>query len=330
MLRSTFIHLNGVGPSREKALWKRGVFSWDGLRRLIESGEFAKGRRDIRKGSNGAITAGTEKGAPDRETGEKAVGERETIGRRDGIRKPPGARPEELLEELRASEAAIETGDAAFFADRLPMRERYRLARDFEGRICFLDIETGPVGGDISGITVAGIYDGRRARVLIRGADLGELPDALSTYPAVCTFNGASFDMPCLAAEFGRGFYRGAHIDLRPILASAGLRGGLKAIEARLGLSRPPGVRGLDGFDAVRLWVEASGGSAEAFELLARYNMADTVVLHTLLRLACNLRIAAGDLPFRRFDGADDPDAWPAAEDALRSMPRPDFLRRTW
>ncbi len=304
MLRSTFIHLGGIGPSREKALWARGVRSWDELRRAAEVGESGEVREDVRR-----IAAGVWKAAAG--------------ARRDGALKIPNARRERLLEELRASEAALDAGDAAFFADRLPMRERYRLARDFEGRICFLDVETDSVAaGRPPAVTVAGIYDGASARVFVRGADLDDLPEVLAAYPVLCTFNGASFDIPCLEAEFGRGFYGGAHIDLRPVLAAAGLRGGLKAVEERVGILRPPAVRGLNGFDAVGLWHEASAGSEAALKLLARYNLADTVALNALLRLACNLRISADGLPFRRFDRMDDPAAEAAVEDAVRAMPR--------
>jgi uncharacterized protein YprB with RNaseH-like and TPR domain/predicted nuclease with RNAse H fold/dephospho-CoA kinase len=43
MLRSTFIHIPGVGASSERAFWRRGIATWEDLERI----EFAQGRLDL-------------------------------------------------------------------------------------------------------------------------------------------------------------------------------------------------------------------------------------------------------------------------------------------
>jgi uncharacterized protein YprB with RNaseH-like and TPR domain len=49
------------------------------------------------------------------------------------------------------------------------------------------------------------------------------------------------------------------------------------------GIERDDAVRGMNGYDAVKLWGHAANGSSEALELLLTYNREDTI---NLLRLA--------------------------------------------
>ena len=39
MLRNTFIHLPGIGPQRERALWERGIIDWDRFLAAAEEGQ---------------------------------------------------------------------------------------------------------------------------------------------------------------------------------------------------------------------------------------------------------------------------------------------------
>ncbi len=43
-----------------------------------------------------------------------------------------------------------------------------------------------------------------------------------------------------------------------------------------LGIERDESVKGMNGYDAVKLWEQAKRGSSEARELLLTYNMEDT------------------------------------------------------
>jgi uncharacterized protein YprB with RNaseH-like and TPR domain len=58
-----------------------------------------------------------------------------------------------------------------------------------------------------------------------------------------------------------------------------GLKGGLKKLEMDFGIERNEAVKGMDGYDAVKLWEYARRGSKEALELLITYNKEDTVNL---------------------------------------------------
>jgi len=240
--------------------------------------------------------------------------------------------PPPLLErELTVSRQKLAEGDARWFEERLGHANAWRMAADFDdGRIACLDIETDgaaatdlPAGEDApGGTTVCAVWDGIRARVFLRNRDLHELPHYLAQYKVLCTFNGRAFDIPYLEARFGAGFYRGAHLDLRPITRAVGLTGGLKKIEKQVGIKRPAAIRHYTGYDAVKLWGAFRRGRMDALEPLARYNLADAVNLQSLLRVAYNWAVAHGELPFRRFDRLQPEDAQEATEKAVKELMR--------
>lgn len=279
MLTRTFLHLSGVGPKRERALWNDGLLTWDDM--LADRDLFDDG-------------------------------------------------PPPLLErELTLSRQKLAEGDARWFEERLGHASAWRLAADFDdGRIAYLDIETdGAAAGHIApdddapgGTTVCAVWDGNQAQVFLRNRNLHELPQYLNRYQVLCTFNGRVFDMPYLEARFGQGFFRGAHLDLRPITRAVGLTGGLKKIEKQLGIKRPAAIRHYTGYDAVKLWGAYRQGRREALEPLARYNLADTINLQSLLRVAYNWAAAHDELPFRRFDAVCPKDAAEATEKAVRAV----------
>jgi uncharacterized protein YprB with RNaseH-like and TPR domain len=75
------------------------------------------------------------------------------------------------------------------------------------------------------------------------------------------------------------------HFDLCFAASRLGLRGGLKQIEREMGIERDPALRGLDGWDAVRLWSQWRRGDRRALDLLLAYNAADTENLVPLTEL---------------------------------------------
>jgi hypothetical protein len=82
-----------------------------------------------------------------------------------------------------------------------------------------------------------------------------------------------------------------AHIDLRYVLRSLGLRGGLKSCERQLGMARP-GLEDVDGFVAVLLWHDYQRGTNPlALETLLAYNSQDTVNLESLMVEAFNRKL---------------------------------------
>lgn len=187
-----------------------------------------------------------------------------------------------LAHFLRLSAQALDRQDAAFFARRLPPGELWRLYGAFRHRTVFLDIETTGMGAPQDAVTLVGIYDGRRARVFIRGVNMDGLEGALKAYLLVVTYNGSRFDLPMLRARMPRLTLPQAHLDLRFALARLGYRGGLKTVERALGLRRHPWVAGLDGYDAARLWWEYSAGNLQALRRLIAYNLADVINLQPL------------------------------------------------
>lgn len=187
------------------------------------------------------------------------------------------------LQQVAAqSVAALHSRDPVFFAQRLQRCHQWRAWPQYRARAACLDIETTGLGHS-DAVTVVGLYDGERVHTFVAGENLWELPEALERYSMVITYNGASFDLPFLARYFPHLRLPPLHVDLRHALARLGLRGGLTSIERQLGLPRDPEIAHLDGWDAVRLWYEWQAGSAEARELLIRYNKADICNLELLM-----------------------------------------------
>ena len=235
MLCHTFQHIPGLGERRERALWRRGISTWDDLL-----------------------------AAP----------------QRSGL-------PATLLRDARAiihlSKEALRQGNIYFFAQLLPVREHWRLYRDFQHVTAYLDIETGPLGHGRQGITVIGLFDGREFRSFVRGRNLHTFESYLRRYDLLVTFNGKSFDLPVIERDLGIPIYQ-AQIDLRTFLHQLGYHGGLKRIERQWGIYREDEIAGLNGFDAVLLWARYRHGDAAALERLIAYNRADVVNLEVLLK----------------------------------------------
>ncbi len=205
-----------------------------------------------------------------------------------------------LERALEASERALSERDAAWFGRRLPGREHWRLYPEFARETAFLDIETTGLSPYEGIVTVVGVHSAEATRSFVAGDDLEELPAYLRRYRVLVTFNGSRFDVPFLAVAFPELIVPTVHIDLRFVFYRLGLAGGLKRIEAALGVGDRAGVEGLGGIDAVRLWQEYRRGNRSALERLVRYNRADTVNLEPLLERAVrdlSLRLLPSSAP---------------------------------
>jgi hypothetical protein len=127
-----------------------------------------------------------------------------------------------------------------------------------------------------------GIYDGVKSHLYVNGKNLPEAALKMKEFDIIVTFNGKQFDIPFIQHHFNC-TYDFVHLDLRYMLKELGLYGGLKSIEAQLGISRDASVVGVDGFEAVRLWHRYQRGCEASLQKLLKYNEEDVVNLQTLL-----------------------------------------------
>jgi uncharacterized protein YprB with RNaseH-like and TPR domain len=217
----------------------------------------------------------------------------------DALLAPQGPRTSGRLTatQLRESQERYDRQDPAWFGERLPPAQQWRLFRDFRHSCAYLDIETTGMGGRDE-ITTIACYDGRSVRHYVQGRDLPRFLDDVRAYQLLVTYNGKSFDVPFIE-RYLRCQLDHAHIDLRHLLRGLGVRGGLKSCEKQMGLARP-GMAGIDGCVAVLLWQEFKRrDDPRALESLLAYNVQDAVNLETLMVLAYNLKLAElADVPF--------------------------------
>jgi len=202
-----------------------------------------------------------------------------------------------LVPPLEASQCALEARDHAWFARHLPSSEHWRAVPEFMDRIGFLDIETNG-GFRPDDITIIGVYDGEESRIYVKHRDLEQFEQDAARYSLFVTYFGTGFDVPFLRRRFPDLPFDQLHIDLCPALRRLGYKGGLKAVEGKLGINRPPEVDGLDGWDAVRLWrAWRRTGDADALNLLLAYNREDIENLALLLAFAYGRLKAASGYP---------------------------------
>jgi uncharacterized protein YprB with RNaseH-like and TPR domain len=239
---------------------------------------------------------------------------------------PRYPRRKSCRELLRESLLRYEQRDPAYFAARLPPGQRWRLFPDFRDSCAFLDIETTGLSGFADHVTAIALYDGAAVRSFVHGENLKEFPEALAQYRLVVTYNGSSFDLPFLERQF-RMEIRQAHIDLRYVLKSLGLGGGLKNCERRLGVGRK-GLEDIDGAVAVQLWHEYKyRRDRRALETLLAYNAQDALNLEPLMVEAYNRKLEETPFALSHRLLAPAPPANPFTPDAellgrlLRQLP---------
>lgn len=167
---------------------------------------------------------------------------------------------------------------------RFKTAHHWRLFEAFRKRTVFLDIETNGYPAGVGEITMVGLYGNNGMTTLVRHQNLtlDRLQDELSNYDLIVTFFGSGFDLPYLRASYPCLDLSHAHFDLCFAARRLGMRGGLKHIEAELGLSRSDDVQGLNGWDAVNLWHAWQTGDERAGETLLQYNEADVRNLEPL------------------------------------------------
>ena len=183
---------------------------------------------------------------------------------------------------LASSKYALLGGDADYFASVLPSSETWRSFPHFN-KIAYLDIETTGLAPQTDYVTVVGVFDGKKTHSYVHGHNLGDFAKDVKQYDLLVTFNGSMFDIPFLRKHIRGLAMSRLHVDLRFLLASLGVRGGLKRIEQQFGMEREGDLKGLTGYDAVKMWQAYRRGDDAALDRLVRYNSADIVNLQKLL-----------------------------------------------
>ena len=183
-----------------------------------------------------------------------------------------------------------------YLYQKLPSSQHWRLFPRFRNSTAFIDIETTGIRQNCQ-ITTIALYDGKQIMTFSNGHNLHTFPDVLSKYDIIVTYNGKSFDVPIIEQFFNIKVNQ-PHIDLRPVLAQIGLKGGLKGCEKQLGIDRKE-LSGLAGYGAVLLWREYQRfHNKDVLETLLAYNIADAVNLEPLLIHAYNYNLH--DTPFHQ------------------------------
>ncbi|MBP8305190.1 MAG: ribonuclease H-like domain-containing protein [Phycisphaerae bacterium] len=156
----------------------------------------------------------------------------------------------------------------------------------------YLDIETTGLSRSYAAMTVVGVAlaDPVPSQVFQLVGDEITVSSLLSVLrPAGClyTYNGSRFDLPFIRAQLGLDLTRHfRHVDLMFACWRNDLKGGLKAVERRLGIARQ--LPNVDGFMAVQLWWEyVNTGDLEALDTLLAYNREDVLNLHILRQRLC-------------------------------------------
>ena len=204
-------------------------------------------------------------------------------------RGPPdlfGQRTSPLLDAIDRSRKALDTGDATFFAERLPPREHHRITASFPMNTAFLDIETTGLSLYYDTITLIGcaIEETYACHVMGTGNDRDNaVIELIESAKCVVTFNGTTFDLKFLAKHLPDLQLPPAHVDLRYLSRRAAFRGGQKEVEKALDLARPDELDDVDGAQAVLLWYEYVSGNLEAGQRLVRYNHADVEGMKPIL-----------------------------------------------
>jgi uncharacterized protein YprB with RNaseH-like and TPR domain len=193
----------------------------------------------------------------------------------------------QLCEAIERVEEALARQDISALAAQLPSREHWRLWPLVADQAICLDIEADGAGQPRP--TVVGCLDAAGLATFIAGRNLDALTARLARSPVWVTFNGGAFDLPILRRAFPDLPAPALHLDLHVVCRRVGLGGGLKEIEERVTIGRPPHLRGTNGLAAVLLWrAYRESGEIEALRSLVEYNLYDAFQLRALADHAFN------------------------------------------
>jgi uncharacterized protein len=151
----------------------------------------------------------------------------------------------------------------------------------------YLDIETTGFSClycDLTVVGIATVRDGQPQFGQLHGGQINadSVLGLLDGVDEIYTYNGSRFDLPFIKGSLGLDLRKQfAHTDLMYTCWRRDLKGGLKAVEVRLGIARR--LTGVNGFMAVQLWWDyVNNSDADALQRLLEYNREDVMNLHVL------------------------------------------------
>ena len=244
MLTASFIFAKGLTEDLERALWSKGIISWDILRQFPEEAAAVLGQSRAQKlveqvaEAQGALARG------DMAWFRAAWPERERWRLWQGF-----ALPE------RIAFVDIETTGLTPGYDQITvigLADGLRSVAFVAGR---------PQPGD---------------------EPLEKFREAIKPYRLLVTYNGTSFDLPFIEKSFRESNFRfdQPHIDVMLPARAIGLQGGLKDMEKQVGITRPADIKDVRGAEAIQLWGQwKNTGDLAAYKKLTTYCKADCVNL---------------------------------------------------
>lgn len=205
-----------------------------------------------------------------------------------------GERLATVQASLEASERAWDQGNLYFFHKALPSQDRWRMIPGALADIAYFDIEASGGGQPplAYSTTIAFYFRGQLLQEHEPGLKRDLIAYILQAASMICTYSGATYDVPFLSTEYAIRFDK-AHIDLCPWLRRQGFKGGLKSIQKQLPHLPQRTALDINGFDAVRLWRLFEKGEPGALSTLQTYNAEDALILEPLLVDAYNRELLA-------------------------------------
>ncbi|RPI97126.1 MAG: exonuclease, partial [Spirochaetales bacterium] len=193
-----------------------------------------------------------------------------------------GKKRKSFIDDIMMSKEAHESGDINFFLTRLPTSEHWRILSLYHDRATYFDIETTGLSWGYSHASVIAAYKDGEVHRFVYGENLDDFLLLLDASTMLVSFNGNCFDVPFIEKTFNIPSIGRPHLDLRWVAYHQGYRGGLKAIEREIGISRPEAIRDVDGLEAVELYYRWQAGDMDAREKLIEYCSADAVSTYQL------------------------------------------------
>lgn len=249
MLTSSFQFAKGMTEDLERALWGRGVLTWDLARAHPE--EVSEGVGGSRAGRVAEALAEAQKAL----AGRDRAWFRAHFGQHEAWRLWRGYCAPERIALVDIETTGLTPGYDQITVIGLVDRNRQRVF-----------VAGKPMPGD---------------------DPIDRFPAAIKDYDLIVTFNGENFDLPFIERHFKEQGYRTEqpHLDLLVLARALGISGGLKDIEKQVGIARGGDIAGMRGGEAIALWGAWKNGDAAAYKKITTYCKADCANLWDLAEI---------------------------------------------